>query len=89
MTGGAGTIGSTIVDQLIDAGAAEENGAGQFRPRPTGEPDLGALTSGIVRVVEGDIRDRSLVAPDGRHRRRIPPGGHPDHPVRDRAAPCP
>jgi UDP-glucose 4-epimerase len=60
VTGGAGTIGSTIVDQLIEAGAAEITVLDNFvRGRKENLGD--ALSSGIVRVVEGDIRDRSLV----------------------------
>ena len=67
VTGGAGTIGSTIVDQLIDAGAAEVTVLDNF-VRGRRENLRDALASGIVRVVEGDIRDRSLVAfLDGRH----------------------
>ena len=38
VTGGAGTIGSTIVDQLLDAGAGARRRARQPRPRPPGEP---------------------------------------------------
>jgi UDP-glucose 4-epimerase len=60
VTGGAGTIGSTIVDQLIEAGAAEITILDNFvRGRKENLSD--ALSSGTVRVVEGDIRDRSLV----------------------------
>jgi UDP-glucose 4-epimerase len=60
VTGGAGTIGSTIVDQLIKAEAAEITILDNFvRGRKENLSD--ALSSGIVRVVEGDIRDRSLV----------------------------
>ena len=61
VTGGAGTIGSTIVDQLIDAGAAEVTVLDNF-VRGRRENLRDALASGVVRVVEGDIRDRSLVA---------------------------
>ena len=60
VTGGAGTIGSTIVDQLIDAGAAEVAVLDNF-VRGRRENLRDALSSGIVRVAEGDIRDRSLV----------------------------
>ena len=61
VTGGAGTIGSTIVDQLIDAGAAEVTVLDNF-VRGRWDNLREALTSGIVRVVDGDIRDRSLVS---------------------------
>jgi UDP-glucose 4-epimerase len=60
VTGGAGTIGSTVVDQLVAAGAGEivvlDN---LVRGRRANLAS--ALTSGNVRLVEGDIRDRSLV----------------------------
>ncbi len=60
VTGGAGTIGSTIVDQLVAAGAGEivvlDN---LVRGRPANL--AAALESGVVRLVEGDIRDRGLV----------------------------
>jgi len=60
VTGGAGTIGSTIVDQLVAAGAREVVVVDNFvRGR---EANLaGALGSGKVRIVAGDIRDRPLV----------------------------
>jgi UDP-glucose 4-epimerase len=60
VTGGAGTIGSTIVDQLVAAGAAEVRVLDNFvRGRP--ENLASALSAGNVRIVEGDIRDRALV----------------------------
>ena len=60
VTGGAGTIGSTIVDQLVAADAAEIVVLDNF-VRGRRENLAGALGSGKVRVVEGDIRDRGLV----------------------------
>jgi UDP-glucose 4-epimerase len=60
VTGGAGTIGSTIVDQLIDAGAGEVVILDNF-VRGRRENLAGAIGSHRVRVVEGDIRDRRLV----------------------------
>ena len=60
VTGGAGTIGSTIVDQLVAAGAGEVVVLDNF-VRGRRENLAGALGSGKVRVVEGDIRDRRLV----------------------------
>jgi UDP-glucose 4-epimerase len=60
VTGGAGTIGSTIVDHLATAGASEIVVLDNFvRGRP--ENLAAALRTGRVRVVEGDIRDRKLV----------------------------
>ena len=60
VTGGAGTIGSTIVDQLAAAGADEIVVLDNFvRGRP--ENLAAALRTGKVRVVDGDIRDRDLV----------------------------
>ena len=60
VTGGAGTIGSTIVDQLVAAGAGEVVVLDNF-VRGRRENLAGALGSGKVRIVEGDIRDRRLV----------------------------
>ena len=61
VTGGAGTIGSHLVDQLLDAGAGEVIVLDNFvRGR---QANLAAATaSGRVHVVDGDIRDRALVA---------------------------
>ena len=60
VTGGAGTIGSTIVDQLAAAGADEIIVLDNFvRGRP--ENLIAARETGKVRLVEGDIRDRELV----------------------------
>jgi UDP-glucose 4-epimerase len=60
VTGGAGTIGSTIVDQLAAAGADEIIVLDNFvRGRP--ENLTLARETGKVRLVEGDIRDRELV----------------------------
>jgi UDP-glucose 4-epimerase len=60
VTGGAGTIGSTIIDQLVAAGAAEVIVLDNL-VRGRRENLAGALASGNVRLVEGDIRDRKLV----------------------------
>jgi UDP-glucose 4-epimerase len=60
VTGGAGTIGSTIVDQLVTAGAGEVIVLDNF-VRGRMENLAGVMDSGKVRVVEGDIRDRRLV----------------------------
>ena len=60
VTGGAGTIGSTITDQLVAAGAAEVIVLDNL-VRGRRENLAGALASGTVRLVEGDIRDRALV----------------------------
>jgi UDP-glucose 4-epimerase len=60
VTGGAGTIGSTIVDQLVAAGAAEIVVLDNFvRGRP--ENLSLARESGTIRVVDGDIQDRDLI----------------------------
>ena len=60
VTGGAGTIGSHIVDQLIEAGASEIVVLDNF-VRGRRENLAQASSSGLVRIVEGDIRDRALV----------------------------
>src|SRR5258707_1643856 len=59
-TGGAGTIGSTIVDQLA---AAEADGlvVRDNFVRGRRENLAAALRTGKVQVVDGDIRDRGLV----------------------------
>ncbi|MGZ5417478.1 MAG: NAD-dependent epimerase/dehydratase family protein, partial [Nocardioides sp.] len=60
VTGGAGTIGSTVVDQLLDAGAGRVQILDNLvRGRRANLAD--ALASGRVELVEGDIRDRALV----------------------------
>jgi UDP-glucose 4-epimerase len=60
VTGGAGTIGSTIVDQLVAAGANEIIVLDNF-VRGRRENLAVASGSGNVRIVPGDIRDRRLV----------------------------
>ncbi len=60
VTGGAGTIGSTIVDQLLDAGAAEIRVLDNF-VRGRRENLAAAMASGRVHVIEGDIRDVDAV----------------------------
>jgi UDP-glucose 4-epimerase len=60
VTGGAGTIGSTIVDQLVTAGAQEVIVLDNLvRGRLANL--AAARGSGVVTFVEGDIRDRELV----------------------------
>ncbi len=61
VTGGAGAVGSNLVEQLVDAGAAEIVVLDNF-VRGRRENLESALTSGSVRLVTGDIRDRGLVA---------------------------
>ena len=60
VTGGAGTIGSTLVDQLLEAGVARVDVLDNLvRGRLANlEP---ALASGRVNLVEGDIRDAKHV----------------------------
>ncbi|MET0933496.1 MAG: NAD-dependent epimerase/dehydratase family protein [Mycetocola sp.] len=60
VTGGAGTIGSTIVDQLLEAGVDHVDVLDNLvRGRRANLDD--AIASGRVTLVEGDIRDRDLV----------------------------
>ena len=60
VTGGAGTIGSTIVDQLVAAGAGEIIVLDNL-VRGCRENLAQVLASGRVRLEEGDIRDTGLV----------------------------
>ena len=60
VTGGAGTIGSHVVDELIRGGAAEIVVLDNF-VRGRRENLAWATANGPVRLVEGDIRDRALV----------------------------
>ncbi len=60
VTGGAGTIGSTVVDQLLDAGVSEIRVLDNLvRGRHANLRE--ALADPRLRLVEGDIRDRDLV----------------------------
>ncbi|MEV1333397.1 NAD-dependent epimerase/dehydratase family protein [Micromonospora costi] len=60
VTGGAGTIGSHVVDELVAGGAAEVVVLDNF-VRGRRENLSRALRHGGVRLVEGDIRDAALV----------------------------
>jgi len=60
VTGGAGTIGSTLVDALLVAGVAHVDVLDNLvRGRRANLDD--AVASGRVELVEGDIRDAALV----------------------------
>lgn len=60
ITGGAGFVGSTIVDQLLAAGAAEIRVIDNF-VRGTWSNLKSATATGRVKVTDGDIRDADLV----------------------------
>ncbi|MEU0881544.1 NAD-dependent epimerase/dehydratase family protein [Lentzea sp. NPDC005914] len=60
VTGGAGTIGSSVVDQLVEAGASEIVVLDNF-VRGRRENLKSALESGVVKIVDGDINDKALV----------------------------
>ena len=60
VTGGAGFIGSTIVDQLLDAGVKEVRVIDNF-VRGSRNNLVRAMQHGGVEVIEGDICDASLV----------------------------
>ncbi|KHL01225.1 NAD-dependent epimerase/dehydratase family protein [Sinomonas humi] len=60
VTGGAGTVGSTIVDRLLDAGVEHVDVLDNLSSGRLA--NLGhALATGRVRLVEGDLRDRDAV----------------------------
>ena len=61
ITGGAGVVGSTLADQLVRAGAEEIVVLDNF-VRGRRENLAWAVANGPVRIVEGDIRDRALLA---------------------------
>ncbi len=60
VTGGAGFVGSTIVDQLLAAGAAEVRVLDNFI-RGSWKNVESAQQDRRVKVVDGDIRDRDLL----------------------------
>lgn len=60
VTGGAGFIGSTIVDQLVSAGVSEVRIIDNF-VRGSQHNLTSAAERGCVRVVSGDIRSAALV----------------------------
>jgi len=60
VTGGAGTIGSTIVDQLLDAGVGHIDVLDNFVRGRMANLDQ-AMEDGRVAVIDGDIRDAALV----------------------------
>jgi UDP-glucose 4-epimerase len=61
ITGGAGAIGSHLADMAVRAGAEEIVVLDNF-VRGRRENLAWAMANGPVRLVEGDIRDRALVA---------------------------
>lgn len=60
VTGGAGTIGSTLVDQLLDAGAAHVDVLDNLVRGRIANLDE-AMATGRVTLINGDIRDAGLV----------------------------
>jgi UDP-glucose 4-epimerase len=61
ITGGAGVVGSTLADQLVAAGAKEIVVLDNL-VRGRRDNLAWALENGPVKLVEGDIRDRELLA---------------------------
>jgi UDP-glucose 4-epimerase len=60
VTGGAGTIGSTLVDLLVREGAGEVRVIDDFT-RGRRENLAWALANGPVRIIDADIRDRDAL----------------------------
>ncbi|SDS52250.1 UDP-glucose 4-epimerase [Pseudarthrobacter equi] len=60
VTGGAGTIGSTLVDALLQAGAGRIDVLDNMVRGRLGNLEA-ALSSGRVELVQGNIQDRDLV----------------------------
>ena len=60
VTGGAGTIGSTLVDQLLTAGAAHVDVLDNLVRGRRANLDE-ALATGRAELIDGDIRDAKLV----------------------------
>jgi UDP-glucose 4-epimerase len=60
VTGGAGFVGSAIVDQLLEAGATEVRVLDNF-VRGNMSNLAQAFEKGGVRVIEGDVSDRAVV----------------------------
>src|ERR1700756_1127982 len=60
ITGGAGFMGSTTADQLLDAGAAEVRVLDNF-VRGSHRNLERARRSGLLQVIEGDIRNKTTV----------------------------
>ncbi|BCT75464.1 NAD-dependent epimerase [Sinomonas cyclohexanicum] len=60
VTGGAGTVGSTIVDQLLDAGVDHVDVLDNLTRGRLANLDH-ALATGRVRLIEADLRDRDAV----------------------------
>ncbi|MFF2275667.1 NAD-dependent epimerase/dehydratase family protein [Agromyces sp. NPDC058126] len=60
VTGGAGTVGSTLVDRLLDQGVGSVVVLDNLVRGRLANLD-GARSTGRVTLVEGDIRDRDLV----------------------------
>lgn len=60
VTGGAGFVGSNIVDQLLDAGASEVRVVDNFVRGSWSNLDA-AIERGRTKVIEGDISDPAVV----------------------------
>ena len=87
VTGGAGTIGSHIVDLLVEAGAEEIIVLDNFvRGRRDNLARRARRPVPVRRRRRRHPRPRARRRADARDRRRLPPGGDPHHAVRRGAA---
>ena len=85
VTGGAGMIGSTIVDSLLADGVGDVVVLDNFSRGRRANLDRGGGSGEGDRGPGGHPRPRPCRQGHGWRRSRVPRGGDPDHPLRGRA----